>query len=282
MVESNSSNAAAAESREITRRAKSNLAFALAALPAPRRRDMVTFYAFCRLADDIADEPGRSPEEKRRMLDLWHRALDGPVAGEPSLAAGLRAVLARHSIPAALCHEILDGVAMDLHPRRFATPADLETYCHKVASVVGLVSIEIFGYTNPACRDYARHLGQALQWTNILRDIGEDARTGRIYLPESELARFQYTDADLFGRVHDGRFRALMSAMTSRTRSYYQQAIAALPSADKKSMAPAEAMRRIYSAILDRMESDHFKVFNKRYRINRLRMLLILLASRFS
>ena len=265
---------------DIARRARSNLAFALFGMPPERRRDMITFYAFCRLADDIADEPGRPAEEKQRLLDQWSAALSGPVAGEHPLAAAMRETCARYGIDPALPQEILEGVAMDIHPRRFDTIAALEAYSHKVASVVGLVSIEIFGYSNPGCRDYAKSLGLALQWTNIMRDVGEDAANERIYLPTEEIARHGLNESEILGRVHDERFTALMQAIDRHADGHYQQAISSLPAADRRSMAPAEAMRMIYQAIATRMRSDGYRVFEKRYRISKARKFWLLARAR--
>lgn len=266
--------------RKITRKAKSNLAFALGSLPSERRRDMVTFYAFCRLVDDIADDTGVSVSVREAALRVWREALRGEVGGEDPLATEVRALASKYRIPIERFEEILEGVTRDLRPQTFGTAEDLERYCHLVASVVGLVSIEIFGYKNPACRDYALALGQALQWTNILRDVAQDARLGRLYLPLADLHRFQITDAEVLGGTMDGRFRALMEHEYQRTEAYFQKAVAVLPEEDRKSMVAAETMRRIYHALLRKMRADGFQVFSKRYRLAKPHMLWLLLATR--
>ena len=266
--------------REITRKAKSNLAFALGSLPADRRRDMITFYAFCRMVDDVADDTDVPVGQREAALQRWRDALHGEVPGEDSLAGEIRALAVKYRIPITRFEEILEGVTRDLRPQTFGTAEDLEKYCHLVASVVGLVSIEIFGYKDPACRDYALALGQALQWTNILRDVAEDARLGRLYLPLADLHRFQITDAEVMGGTMDGRFRALMEHEYHRTEAYFAKAVDLLPPEDRKSMVAAETMRRIYHALLRKMRADGFQVFSKRYRLAKPHMLWLLLATR--
>jgi len=266
--------------RQITRSARSNLAFALASLPAARRRDMETFYAFCRVVDDLADDESVPVAQRRDGLARWHGSIDGPLPGEDPLAEQIRDLMVRYRIPADRCHEIIRGMEMDLQPQRFATAADTEAYCHLVASVVGLASIEIFGYRDPGCREYARLLGLALQWTNILRDVGEDAARGRLYLPLEDLECFGVAEDDLLaGRVGDG-FVLLMEHEWTRTVACYRQAEAALPAVDRRTMIAAETMRRIYKRLLEKMRRDGFRVFAKRYRLGKLHMLGLLVATR--
>ncbi len=184
---------------EITRASQSNLAFAFISLGKERRRDITIFYAYCRLIDDIADSTELPAEEKARQLKVWRDALHSPVALESPLAPEVRGLTARYAITPAMLEEILDGVEMDLTIARYETFAGLREYCYRVASAVGLVSIEIFGYKNPACREYAIELGLALQVTNIVRDVAKDLANGRIYLPREDMARFDYSEADLAG-----------------------------------------------------------------------------------
>jgi 15-cis-phytoene synthase len=266
--------------RTITRKAKSNLAFALGSLPGDRRADMITFYAFCRLVDDIADDTTVPLPQREAALAKWRQALHGEVPGEDPLAVEVRALAEKYRIPIVRFEEILEGVTRDLRPQTFGTAEDLEKYCHLVASVVGLVSIEIFGYKDPRCREYALALGQALQWTNILRDVAQDAKLGRLYLPLADLHRFQITDAELLGGTMDGRFRALMEHEYHRTEAYFQKAVELLPEQDRRSMVAAETMRRIYHALLRKMRADGFQVFSKRYRLAKPHMLWLLLATR--
>jgi phytoene synthase len=168
--------------------------------------------------------------------------------------------------------EILDGVEMDLEPRRYETFEELQAYCHRVASAVGLVSIEIFGYRNDACKQYAVDLGMALQLTNILRDIREDWENGgRVYLPTEDLVRFQYSDDDLNARAHDDRFLRLMNFEADRATSFYNKAAAILPPEDRRSMTPARIMAEVYGRILRKMRAEGFRVFDKRYRLGAFR-----------
>jgi 15-cis-phytoene synthase len=256
---------------------KSNLAIALGCLPPVRRVDALVFYDFCRAVDDIADEPGRSPSEKRELLDLWKVAL---TAGE-RLPPALAQVLVRHKIDRQLLVEIVLGVEMDIEPIRYRTHEELRNYCWRVASAVGLVSIEIFGCRNPKSRTYAEILGYALQMTNILRDVAEDASVGRIYLPLEDLRKFEVSEADLLRGIPGGNFRALMAFEAACTRALFDEAMCALPPDDANALRPAEIMRTIYEKILSRMEADGFRVFQKRYRISKAEKLMVLIYFRF-
>jgi len=255
----------------ITKASKSNLALAFVALPPERRRDITAFYAFCRLVDDIADDPTLPVVEKRRRIRLWRESLVDTFAGEPPIAASIREIIRKYMIQPTLFGEICDGVEMDLVPRRYDTFEDLEAYCYRVAGAVGLVSIEIFGYRNGGCKQYAIDLGIALQLTNILRDIREDWENGgRIYLPLEDLARFQYTAEDLAARVHDDRFLRLMNFEADRATAFYNRATAFLPPEDRRSMTPARIMAEVYGRILRKMRAEGFRVFEKRYRLGAL------------
>ena len=262
---------AAASSEKITKASKSNLALAFVSLPRERRRDMTTFYAFCRIVDDIADEPGRAPAQKREELEAWKKAVGWEFSGEPELAAEVRDLIRRYNIPLEYFHEIIAGVEMDIEPERFRTFEDLRLYCHRVASVVGLASIEIFGYKSPACKKYALDLGLALQLTNIIRDVGQDYDNGgRIYLPLEDLERFDYSPGDLAAGIQNSQFQRLMEFEASRAMGFYESAVAALPAGDRRSMAAAEIMRRVYRRLLGKMQHDRFRVFEKRYSLSKL------------
>jgi phytoene synthase len=258
------------DAEHITRQSKSNLALAFISLGRERRRDMMVFYAFCRVIDDIADVTDESAEEKRRRLEQWRGWLRRATPDEPSFGADVRALLAKYSIPAERLEEIIAGVEMDLEQARYATFEELRVYCYRVASVVGLVSIEIFGYRNPACKEYAVQLGLALQTTNIIRDVNKDLQTGRIYLPQEDLAAFGYSETDLKDRKYDERFIRLMRFEAKRAHEFFAKAAAALPPEDRRSMVAAEIMGSVYGALLRRMELDNFKVFAKDYRLNKL------------
>jgi 15-cis-phytoene synthase len=265
-----------AEAQEITRASKSNLALAFVALPPDRREDITVFYAWCRVIDDIGDEPGRSATERQAALDLWKQSLGGPVDAEPSLAPAVRGIIARHHLALEHFLEIIAGVEMDLASQTYATWEDLRLYCYRVASAVGLISIEIFGCREPASRDYAIRLGLALQVTNILRDVGEDWRNGgRVYLPSEDLSRFGYTLEDLAAGRRNDAFLALMRFEAERARTFYAEAVAARPPGDRRALVAAEIMRAVYSRLLSRMEGDGFQVFHQRYRLSRLEKMAI-------
>jgi phytoene synthase len=166
--------------------------------------------------------------------------------------------------------EIIDGVEMDLGQVRYETFDDLRLYCYRVASAVGLVSIEIFGYRNAACRDYAIQLGLALQVTNIIRDVGKDLANGRIYLPRQDLARFGYSEGDLQARRHNDAFVSLMEFEATRAEEFFSAAAGLLPREDRRSMVAAEIMASIYHALLRRMKADRFRVFDKEYRLSKI------------
>lgn len=255
---------------KITRESKSNLALAFIALNRERREDITIFYAFCRVIDDIADSTELTPDEKARGLNAWRQWLREGTSDEPALARDLRAVMAKYSLASAMLEEIIDGVEMDLRNVRYATFEELRVYCYRVASAVGLVSIEIFGYRNPICREYAVQLGLALQTTNIIRDVGKDLDNGRIYLPQQDLARFGYPEEDLRLRKYNEPFCRLMEFEAARAEELFAQAASLLPPEDRRSMVAAEIMRSIYQALLRRMKRDGFRVFEKEYRLSRL------------
>jgi len=234
----------------------SNLAFALLWLPAARRRDAMLFYRFCRTVDDIADQPGLATGEKHTRLEAWLHAV------ESGLPSDLEGLIARHAIDRSLFAEIVTGCASDIGPRRFRTPADLELYCWQVACAVGLVSIKIFGCRDPRSETYAVHLGHALQLTNILRDAGEDAAQGRIYLPQEDMARFGVEEADILKRRGATGFQALMRHEAGRARARFAAAVP--PQVDFKPLLPARIMSAVYQKILDRIEREHFPVLEKR------------------
>jgi 15-cis-phytoene synthase len=251
-------------SRTITRRSASNLALAFVLLPRAKRDGMSALYAFCREVDDVADDERLSVEDRRLQLTKWRkeivRACDGQ-APEFEVIRELQPYIVKHRLPLALFEELIRGVEMDLEIKRYATMEALEQYCYRVASVVGLLSIEIFGYTNPSCRDYANYLGKALQLTNILRDVRNDAERGRIYLPLSELERHKITEAEILELRYSERFRKLAESIAARARHYYDLARQNLPAEDRRSMAAAELMGSVYWRLLRKLELQQFDVF---------------------
>jgi phytoene synthase len=255
---------------KITRDSKSNLALAFVALGRERREDITIFYAFCRVIDDIADSSETSPEEKVAALAAWRKWIRESAPNEPALARDVRGLYAKYAITPPMLDEIIDGVEMDLGHVRYEIFEELQRYCYRVASAVGLVSIEIFGYRNLACRDYAIQLGFALQMTNIIRDIGKDLSNGRIYLPQEDLVRFDYSESDLRQRKYNDAFVRLMQFEASRAEEFFSRAAALLPREDRRSMVAAEIMASVYRGLLKRMESDRFRVFEKEYRLSKI------------
>ena len=265
------------QAENITRASGSNLALAFVALPRERRRDMNVFYAFCRLVDDIVDDPGER-SRKAAALETWRQALHGFAPGESPLAPSVRELIERYHIPREHFLEIIAGMEMDLDDATYATWEELRLYCHRVASVVGLVSLEIFGARDPGARKYAVNLGLAFQLTNILRDVGQDfANGGRVYLPLEDMKRFSVTREELAsGRRSEG-FLALMDFEAARAAEFYRAAEAARPASDRRALVAAEIMRAVYSRLLDMMRRDRWRVFERRYSLGKLTKLWLVL-----
>lgn len=263
-------------SRQIARRSKSNLAFALSTLSRTRKKDMMTFYAFCRVIDDIADEPGETVEERRRALDIWRNGLMHGFEKPDELQAEVSELPKRYAIAPSMLIEIIDGVSCDFTQSRYETYESLLAYCYKVASAVGLVSIEIFGYKNVACKDYAIALGYALQLTNIIRDVAEDAHNNRIYLPLEDLKQFHVTEEQIIRSEYTLNFESLMQFQYGRAKEFYQKAEQLLPAEDRHDMLAAEMMAQVYGEILEKIHAKRFQVFGKRIGLTKLRKFLIL------
>jgi phytoene synthase len=255
------------EAAEITRRAKSNLAFALRILPPRKRRDAVVFYAFCRTLDDLADDHTLPLDDRRARLLDWKQALN-PGSGELSeLQRAVVELQLRCGIPVSLLTAVIDGCLADLEPRRFVSWTELDAYIWQVACAVGRVSARLFGCKDPAVDAYADALGRALQLTNILRDIGEDLERGRLYLPLEDLDRFGLKEADLAQRVESAAFLRLMAFEADRVDAFHREARERLPAADRPALAPALIMADVYSSLLGRMRRGGFLVFRRRYRV---------------
>jgi phytoene synthase len=263
------------EAEQITAASRSNLALAFVALSRERRQDISVFYAFCRIIDDIADEPGQRAE-KAAALNRWRAALRGKVDGESALAGPVREVMGKYRIAAELFEEVIAGVEMDLDGATYATWEDLRLYCHRVASVVGLVSIAIFGAHSAEAPEYARQLGLALQLTNILRDVGQDlANEGRVYLPAEDLARFGVTREDLIAGRRSPGFLKLMDFEEERAEGLYRAAV--LPVGDRRALVAAEIMRAVYHRLLQKMRADRWQVFDRRYSLSKATKLWLVL-----
>jgi phytoene synthase len=245
-------------------------------LPADKRRAIVAVWDFCRAVDDEVDEAGAA----RASLDRWRQELEACYerAARPSTPQGLalEPFIERYKLPRAAFEELIDGVEMDLTQTRYPTFADLHQYCLRVASAVGLVCVEIFGYRDPAARTYASELGVALQLTNILRDVPVDLARGRIYIPLEDLDRFGVSEEELEAACAAGgasapstRMRDLLAHQATRARRYYARARAALPREDASRLVPAEIMAGIYRGILTRIEASGYDVFTKPIRVPR-------------
>jgi phytoene synthase len=263
----------------ITRRSSSNFYYAFMLLPAERRQALYSVYAFCRFVDDIADdvvgdEAGGKPA---KLLARWREELERVFNGSPThaISRALAYNVRRFAIPRRYFEEIIDGVEMDLGRTRYATFEELRLYCYRVASAVGLVCIEIFGYRNPRTREYAENLGIAFQLTNIIRDLSEDAARGRIYLPLEDLARFDVSEDEILRGADTLELRRLLEHEVERARSFYAQAENALAAEDRAAMVCAEAMRSIYRALLERIASKGCGVVGRRHRISTPRKLYL-------
>ena len=280
-------------SRALTKASRSNFYYAFLFLPKRKRDALYAVYAFCRVTDDLVDEAlsltaGADPATGApaaagtalERLTCWRAELESCFRGEAThpVTQRLAEVIRDFRIPHAYFEELLNGVEMDLMKSRYATFAELQQYCYRVAGVVGLMCIEIFGYRQPATRAYTEHLGTAFQLTNILRDLAADAEQGRIYVPQEDLRRFGYSDQDLLERRMPPAFSDLMRFEVERARQFYAAARATLPAEDRRTMLPAEIMGAIYSRILDRIEARGYDVFSGRVRLSDAHRLWLALA----
>ena len=272
------------ESRTITQKSASNLALAFVLLPKAKRDGMSALYAFCREVDDVADDESVPIDERRRELAAWREDVRKACTdGEPEFAVNreLQSVVRRHpGLAFELFDDLIRGVEMDLDIKRYQNYGELEQYCYRVASVVGLLSIEIFGYTNPRTRDYAVYLGKALQLTNIVRDVRTDVERGRIYLPVEELARFRVTESEILTGEYSPRFRELAASVAERAKHFYKLARETLPREDRRAMAAAELMGSVYWRLLEKLEAQQFDVFGAEpTRVSQRQKLLLILRT---
>lgn len=262
----------AVSSAEITKSSGSNLALAFFSLPPEKRRAMSIFYAFCRVVDDIADSETLTLEEKRTQLEAWRQDINRAYRNEtPTMALGIELAEIIHAshITHQYLEDILVGVETDLTKLRQETFAELEQYCYGVASAVGLVSIEIFGYTEPQTRDYAIALGIAFQLTNILRDVKKDATLDRIYLPLDELREWNISQSDIIEGRWSPKMRQFLRMQHHRARHYFAKSWRLLHPKDRPNLIAAEVMREVYSGILDKIERNDFNVFQQETRLNK-------------
>jgi phytoene synthase len=252
------------QSQVITRKSASNLALAFVLLPKAKRDAMSALYAFCREVDDVADDESLPVPRRREQLAAWRadvRRACGTETPQFIVNRELQPVIRQYHLAYEHFDALLQGVEMDLDIKRYPDYEQLELYCYRVASVVGLLSIEVFGYQGPACREYAVYLGKALQLTNILRDVRTDAQRGRIYLPLSELARFKVSPEEILRLEYSPRFFELASSVAQRARHFYQLAHKTLPAGDRRSMVAAGLMGSVYWRLLLKVEQRRFDVF---------------------
>lgn len=255
----------------ITRRAARNFYLAFLLLPPDMRRSIYAAYAFSRRVDDIADGSAQRPR-KEALLNRCHDDVSAAAAGQSRhwdpVTLALSDAMHRHQIPAEYLHELIEGMEMDLDARKYSRFDDLFTYCYRAASLVGLICIEIFGYQGgDRARSRAADLGIALQLTNILRDVGEDAAMGRIYLPAEDLELFGVSEEQLLSGHTDDAFRAMMRFQAARAREYFDKGRELIPMLDPAGRACVQVLGAVYSGLLERIEARDFDVFSSRVRV---------------
>lgn len=252
----------------------SSFYYAFLFLPPPRRAAITAFYAFCREVDDVVDEVS-DPGIARTKLAWWHTEVAQAFAGRPShpVMQALMPCVPAHGLREEQLQAVIRGCEMDLEQTRYLDFAGLERYCHLVAGVVGEVSAAIFGQTEARTTDYAHKLGLAFQLTNIIRDVGEDAMRGRIYLPVSELQQFDVKAHEILQRKYSERFVALMRFQARRAHALYDEALALLPAADRRAQKPGLMMASIYRTLLREIEDEEFRVLDQRISLTPVRKL---------
>ncbi len=267
----------------ITRQSKTNFMISFSLLPEPKREAINTVYAFCRCTDDIVDE-GNDEQAKHDKLARWTYELEMGFRNQSvyPLLNKLNVIAGRFNIPAAHFFELIRGMRMDLEQKRYETFEDLEQYCYRVASTVGLMCSEIFGYKNKRTLQYAIDLGIALQLTNIVRDVRSDALRDRIYIPLEDFERFGYTEEELFASVYNENFVKLMHYEAQRARRYYEKARASLAEEDHRAFFSARIMDRIYYRILDKIEQRSYAVFEEKISISSFSKFVIAMREYFS
>jgi 15-cis-phytoene synthase len=257
----------------LARREAGNFYHAFRMLPRPQARSMCALYAFLRITDDISDGPG-TPETKQMRLSQWRKRLNQALAGQYDhrLHAAFHDTVRAHSIPSVYFEAVINGVESDLQPVAFLRFADLYQYCYRVASVVGLACIHIWGFSGGnEAKLYAESAGIGFQLTNILRDLGEDAGRGRIYLPREDLDRFGYTPEQLRQGTRDEHFRALMRFEVDRARGYYAASLPLAPFLSSPGRAVFQVMTMTYRSLLDAIERRNYDVFSRRVSLSALR-----------
>jgi phytoene synthase len=266
--------------RRLTKESGSSFYYPLLFLPKKKRESLYAIYAFCRHSDDIVDE-ALDPVEARKNLDAWREELERAYGGTPHhpITRQLQNILPDYPIPKIYFEQLILGMEMDLQPRRYESFEDLYLYCYRVASVVGLACIEVFGYSHPQVKEYAIAQGVAFQLTNIARDLREDMDRDRIYLPLDEMKRFGYSEADLFSKTYNDSFVALMRHQCERAKGYYTKAASLVWKPDRPNLVVSEIMRSIYEEILLKIEANRYDVFRTRISIPAPRKLFLALST---
>jgi phytoene synthase len=261
---------------EITRHSGSSFASAFWMLQKSKRNALHAIYAFCRLADDIADDP-EIAGNRTALLARWREELDGAFRGKARHGVGvaLSDAVERFRLPERVFLDLLAGVEFDLADGPIETFDDLQLYCYRVASTVGLLVVRILGFENPRSLEFAETLGIAVQLTNVLRDVGDDASTGRIYLPKVEIERFGVSTESILAGEMTPELQLMLSFNAKRAASYYERAEQLLPDEDRRALRPATAMGRIYRALLDKLIERNFPCFEQPVRISKPRRVAI-------
>ena len=256
--------------KEISKKSKSSFYYAFNLLPNEKRDAMNTVYAFCRQTDDIIDEGNEPDELKYEKLHKWRIEFEKAFSGNSGylLLNKLANTISKFNIPLDPFFELLKGMEMDLQRKTYLTFDDLVLYCYRVASTVGLMCIEIFGYKNKSAKDFAIDLGIALQLTNILRDVKKDAKNGRVYLPQEDLKKFSYSENDIYLNSYNPNFVNLMQYEVERAKRYFERATNELDLDDKPSMFAARAMQHIYYKLLKKISDANYDVYNNNIRVS--------------
>ena len=263
---------------KIAKKSKSNFSYSFSLLPKNKSDAINIVYAFCRKTDDIVDDDHSRIDEKQLRLNQWRYEFEKTVSGNESgseLLNNLSKVIKEFKIPVSLFFELIAGMEMDLHKNRYATFNELRDYCYKAASTVGLMCIEIFGYNNPKSKEFAINLGIALQLTNILRDIKSDVSNGRIYIPDEDLKKFNYSENDLIKSNYNENFISLMKFECKRAKEFYEAADKSLAEEDKPFMYSAKIMEHIYFRLLKKIEYKNYNVFEGKIRVSTLKKIVI-------
>ena len=258
--------------KDIAKESKSSFYYAFNLLPTEKREAMNTVYAFCRKTDDIVDVESESNDLKSERLFRWRTELEKSLKGhsEYQLLNKLGKTINQFNIPLDPFFDLLKGMEMDLQKNRYLTFDDLQLYCYRVASTVGLMCIEIFGYKHKSAKDFAVNLGIALQLTNILRDVKKDSQIGRIYIPQEDLEKFKYPEKEFLNQTYNENFTSLMQYQVVRAEKYFKLATDALNLDDKYSMFAARAMQHIYHKILEKIVLANYNVYQKNIRVSKI------------